>query len=129
MKLFIVICISLNLVGCNKEQIGLSEDYQLIIGEWKENYGDSKSSFIFKKNQKLVFKSGLDRGYTRKIERFTFVDQDQSSGWRRYALGSSEVYYLSIFISSMGDSLWAGGLSTDEASIQQQTKQYYTKVQ
>jgi hypothetical protein len=129
MKIIVLVVCGLVFFACQKDSLDLGSDYQNIIGVWQENDGEAKSLYEFKTSGKFIFKSGLDRGYSRKIVRFTFIEHDLNSGWKRYAIGNNEDYYMSIFVSPMKDSIWAGGLVTDGASIQQQTKQYYIKVQ
>jgi hypothetical protein len=78
-------------------------------------------------NSKIRFQQGLDRGYSSRIVVFEKFGIEQETGWERYMVQLKSGIQFSLMISSTGDSLWTGGTSVDENSIQQQTKQYYIK--
>lgn len=117
------------LSSCSKNDIELSDDYNNFVGLWKETYGESHSSFEFKENGYILYKNGIDRGFKRKVIQFSFSKVDPELGWKRYLVQLENGLYMSFFISDFGDSLWAGGTQIDNESVQQQTNQYYTKIQ
>jgi hypothetical protein len=113
--------------GCRKDTHDLGEDYNKFIGFWIEKDGDASSSYEFMENSKIRFQQGLDRGYSSRIVVFEKFGIEQETGWERYMVQLKSGIQFSLMISSTGDSLWTGGTSVDENSIQQQTKQYYIK--
>jgi len=117
--------------SCDKNTLKDNPKYNEIIGVWQEDDGEASSSFEFKKNGKIIFKQGIDRGYSIKIDRFILFKIDPVNGWKRYAVEykNSIYYHLSYSISPTNDTLWAAGALLDDDAVQQQTKQYYTKVQ
>lgn len=131
MKIIVLIVCGLVFFACQKDSIDLGSDYQNIIGVWQENDGEAKSLYEFKKNGKIIFKQGIDRGFSIKIDRFILVKTDPINGWKRYAVGykNSIYYHLSYSIAPSNDTIWATGTLLDSNSIQQQLKQYYIKVQ
>lgn len=128
---YLIVYIALFITGCNKIPNDLNGDYEIIIGTWQEEDGEANSSYEFKKSGKIIFKQGIDRGFSIKIDRYILIKTDPINGWKRYAVEykNSIYYHLSYSISPTNDSLWAAGSLLDDEGIQQQTKQYYTRVQ